>query len=524
MKNTIIFLLVAAAGFSYPAKAQYFTDIEADLTHVMYAGGTWIDKDDDGDLDLIVSGGYLTGNKPLESSKFYTNVNRERYFRYLKTSVANVTRGAIDAGDYDNDGDLDLVLTGRTRQGKPVTHLYRNERNNVFRKVTISVPNLYNGDVKFADFNRDGNQDIAICGKDVNEEVHTLVYAGDGKGGFEPVRIPAVGVHNGELAWGDYDNDGDYDLFVTGQKQNGDAYCGLYVFNGNVFGRLSIDMPARKFSSADWGDYDNDGDLDIALNGEGNNQGVTLRILNNMGGNQFMNINISMPGTRTGSIDWGDYDHDGDLDLLITGETAKNEIVSKVYRNDRGNNFTDIDAGLVGVYLSDAGWGDYDNDGDLDLFLAGLSHDFKPRSKIYRNERIQLERDSVSVNREYDIPDAMSIWDMYEIPKERRQPYYYFMTSSCFCRPDSTYPVKDYHVFISEAFKIEVPYYHQRSFFQNIIDKHERWGNIKGGHPSVGYDSMKEAREGRQQFIRSYTDEQYQIHHVPWNDHPSLKR
>lgn len=279
MKNTIIFILVAIAGFLNPAKAQYFTDIEADLTHVMYAGGTWIDKDDDGDLDLIVSGGYLTGNNPLESSKFYTNVNRERYFRYLKTSVTNITRGAIDAGDYDNDGDLDLILTGRTRQGKPVTQLYRNERNNIFRKVSISIPNLYNGDVKIADFNRDGNQDIAICGKDANEEAHTLVYAGDGKGGFEPVRIPALGVHNGELAWGDYDNDG-----------------------------------------------------------------------------------------------------------------------------------------------------------DLDLFLAGLSHDFKPRSKIYRNERIQLEKDSVSVNHEYDIPDAMSIWDMYEIPKERRQPYYYFMTSSCFCR------------------------------------------------------------------------------------------
>ncbi|HKK10721.1 MAG TPA: VCBS repeat-containing protein, partial [Bacteroidales bacterium] len=298
MKNTILSVLVVILLSSFTAKAQYFTDIKADLTHVMYAGGTWIDKDDDGDLDLIISGGFLNGDAPLESSKFYTNVNREKYFRYLKTSVTNVTRGAIDAGDYDNDGDLDLILTGRTRQGEPVTQLYRNERNNVFRKVGIAVPSLFNGDVKFADFNRDGNQDIAICGKDANEEVHTLVYAGDGKGGFESVRIPAVGVHNGELAWGDYDNDGDYDLFVTGQQSNGKGFTGLYVFNGTAFGKLNIEMPARKFSSADWGDYDNDGDLDIVLNGEGDNQSVTLRILNNMGGNQFMNINLSLPGTR----------------------------------------------------------------------------------------------------------------------------------------------------------------------------------------------------------------------------------
>lgn len=523
MKNTILSVLVVIVFFSFPAKAQYFTDIKADLTHVMYAGGSWIDKDDDGDLDLIISGGYLNGDAPLESSKFYTNVNRERYFRYLQTSVANVTRGAVDAGDYDNDGDLDLVLTGKTRQGTPVTYLYRNERNNVFRRVDIAVPKLYNGDVKFVDFNRDGNQDIAICGKDANEELHTLAYAGDGKGGFGAVRIPATGVHNGELAWGDYDNDGDYDLFVTGQQSNGKGFSGLYVFNGTAFGNLNIEMPARKYSSADWGDYDNDGDFDMVLNGEGDNQSVTLRILNNMGGDQFMSINLSLPGTRTGSVDWGDYDHDGDLDLLITGETAKKQIISKVYRNDRGNNFVDIETGLVGVYLSDAGWGDYDNDGDLDLFLAGLSHDFKPKSKIYRNERIQLDKDS-SINKEYDIPDAMSIWDMYNMPKERQQPYYYFMTSSCFCRPDSTYPVRGYHVFLSEAFRLEVPYYHQRSFFQNIIEKHDRWGNIKGGHPSEGYISLGEARAGREQFIRSYTDENYQIHHVPWNNHPSLER
>lgn len=519
--HILLFLCVTLLGTA-SAVAQYFTDIEADLTHVMHAGGTWIDKDDDGDLDLLITGGYLSENKPLASSKFYTNVNRNRHFSYRKTGVMNISFGATDAADYDNDGDMDIIITGKNRNGKPVTYLYRNDRHNGFRKVNTAIPNLYNGDVKFADFNRDGNIDIAVCGKDSNDKLSTLVFKGDAKGNFTPAQITAPGLEEGELVWGDYNNDGYLDLFITGKNSQGNAVSELYRFDGNRFVNSNINFPARKFSAADWGDYDNDGDLDLVLSGQGDNGAVTLRILSNTGG-QFMSISVGIPGTRTGSVDWGDYDHDGDLDLLVTGETADKKIISKVFRNDRDNNFTDIEAGLAGVYLSDAEWGDYDNDGDLDLFLAGLSLDHQPVSRIYRNERIKTTEEEATTQRDYTIPEYGSIWEKYKIPKERREAFYYFMTSSCFCRPDSTYRVQGYHVFISEPFRLEVPYYYQKSFFKNIIDRHSRWGEIKEGHPSEGYRSMEEARRGRRKFISSYTDEEYEIHHVPWNDHPSLQ-
>ncbi|MDZ7777230.1 MAG: VCBS repeat-containing protein [Bacteroidales bacterium] len=172
------------------------------------------------------------------------------------------------------------------------------------------------------------------------------------------------------MAWGDYNNDGYIDLFITGKNSEGKAFSGLYEFNGDVFQKTGIAFPSRKYSAAAWGDYDNDGNLDIALSGENDNGSVTLRIMRNTRSG-FISVNIALPGTRTGSVDWGDYDHDGDIDLLITGETADKKIISRIYRNDRNDTFTDINAGLTGVYLSDAGWGDYDNDGDLDLFLAG---------------------------------------------------------------------------------------------------------------------------------------------------------
>jgi hypothetical protein len=69
---------------------------------------------------------------------------------------------------------------------------------------------------------------------------------------------------------------------------------------------------------------------------------------------------ISLSGVIYGSISWGDYDNDGDLDILLTGGSGSGQI-SKIYRNDAGV-FTEINAGLTGISYSSVSWGDYDND------------------------------------------------------------------------------------------------------------------------------------------------------------------
>ncbi len=502
--------------FIIPATAQYFTDIEASVTKAMHCGGSWIDNDDDGDLDLILTGEYITDNGNTKSSRLYRNVDREKVFSYFRTALADVSYSSIDIADYDNDGDLDVALTGLNKNKEPVTRLYRNDRNNKFTLIKTNLKALYRGDISFADFDRDGNQDIAVCGKDSNDNRHTIVYRGDGQGGFSVLNKNITGVIDGELAWGDYDKDGDYDLFVCGENSMKQAISELYEFKNNDFHKLALNIPGKKKSAADWGDYDNDGDPDLVLTGEDNQNRITLRILSNMGSGNFIQINPPVKGTRSGSVDWGDYDHDGDIDLLITGEASGNEIISRVYRNDRRNNFTNINAGLVGVYFSDAGWGDYDNDGDLDLFLAGLTKDYSADARIYRNERIEKQEEKVSSELS-DIPTNSDIWQSKRLPSGRNHTYYYFMVSSCFCRPDNSHDEKGYHVYISEAFRVNLPFYGQKAFFDEIIRDNENWGEIKGASPSEGYITMEEAREGRRQFIKSYQKEGYTVHYVPWN-------
>jgi len=95
--------------------------------------------------------------------------------------------------------------------------------------------------------------------------------------------------------------------------------------------------------AAAWGDYDNDGDLDLLLTGF-MNPGLISKIYRNNGGS-FNDIGAGLPSVQNGAVAWGDYDNDGDLDLLLTGDTGSAPI-SKVYRND-GGSFIDLNAALI---------------------------------------------------------------------------------------------------------------------------------------------------------------------------------
>jgi hypothetical protein len=179
------------------------------------------------------------------------------------------------------------------------------------------------------------------------------------------------------LSWGDYDNDGDLDILLVGYNNDTDDYNYARVYQ-NVGGNFNVaaELPPVKYvrwdSGVKWGDYDNDGDLDILLAGaiveNGDTDVAITRIYRNDEGN-FVDIEAEIMGLWMASVNWGDYDNDGDLDILISGTSNPYNIqYTLVYRND-GGTFTDIGAGLMDEGCFGA-WGDYDNDGDLDIILA----------------------------------------------------------------------------------------------------------------------------------------------------------
>ncbi|MGM0947255.1 MAG: FG-GAP-like repeat-containing protein, partial [Bacteroidota bacterium] len=140
---------------------------------------------------------------------------------------------------------------------------------------------------------------------------------------------------------------------------------------GGVFVDINASIEGVRNGSVAWGDYDGDGDLDILLTGENSSSNRVSRVYRNDGGT-FVDINAGLEAVAFSSVAWGDYDGDGDLDILLTGDNASGQRVSSVYRND-GGTFVNINAGLEGVGGSSVAWGDYDGDGDLDILLTGLT-------------------------------------------------------------------------------------------------------------------------------------------------------
>jgi hypothetical protein len=109
---------------------------------------------------------------------------------------------------------------------------------------------------------------------------------------------------------------------------------------------------------------------------------------NDGAGSGFTDIGAGLTAVWSGSVAWGDSDNDGDLDILLTGASSFSyppNPVSKLYRNDTPSGFTDIGAGLTGVYASSVAWGDYDSDGDLDMLLTGAAGSGASVSRVYRN-------------------------------------------------------------------------------------------------------------------------------------------
>jgi predicted nucleotidyltransferase len=225
------------------------------------------------------------------------------------------------------------------------------------------------------------------------------VYRNTG-GAFVDIGAGLTGVQSGSVAWGDYDNDGDLDILLTGVDIADNRVARVYRNDGPAAGSgwnfvdSGVALTGVGGSSVAWGDYDNDGDLDILLTGANSSNTPVTKLYRNDGpaagsGWSFVDSGVALTGVSSGSVAWGDHDNDGDLDILLTGYSSDG--VARVYRNDgpapgAGWNFVDIGVALTGVFYSSVAWGDYDNDGDLDILLTGADSSFKPVARFYRND------------------------------------------------------------------------------------------------------------------------------------------
>ncbi|MBK8870461.1 MAG: VCBS repeat-containing protein [Elusimicrobia bacterium] len=353
---------------------------------------SWGDFDNDGDLDVLAIGVGSDG----KGLKVYKN-NGNSTIDDMEIDVAGVNNGlesgTISLGDYDNDGDLDIAVNGYTGTYKQF-RIYVNNGNGTFNPNQIEVDGVnngyYYGDLAWGDFDNDGDLDLAVTGTGGQVSGRQLsIYKNNGNGTINQTQIDIEGLSNGleysSLAWGDFDNDGDLDLLAQGAESS--IYQRrVYKNNGNgTIDASQIEVSGGlRLGGTAWGDFDADGDLDLLSSGE------TYLYYNVNNGNGTIGTKVSLPGgTTRGDVAWGDYDNDGDLDVLVTGTDYNSFGHIKVHGNNGNGTFspdlTYIDGKDFGILIGRIAWGDFENDGDIDILAMGTKHYSSDVLGIYKN-------------------------------------------------------------------------------------------------------------------------------------------
>lgn len=375
-----------SAGYQAKRCMEGFLPNSTNLTPVWSGAADWGDFDQDGDLDLLLAG--KSSGAPI--TRIYRNDGAGNFTRF-DAGLPGVREASVAWGDYDRDGDLDIVLTGSNQAGQYTTNIYRNEGGNSFTSVTTPLPSVALGGALWVDYDNDGDLDIFLHG-DSSGGALARLYRNNGSNTFVDTAFTFTGVNNSAADWADYDNDGDPDLLLTGDSAGG-LVTQLYVNHGNAFTLVDTALPDIRDSAVAWKDYDNDGDEDLLLSGETSRSAPApiTRIYRNDGG-AFTDINAGLLGVLDGAASWADFDNDGDFDLLVSGKDAIERLFTVLYENQAGS-FTQFPANLPAMNLGTATWGDVDGDYDADLLVSGLTTNGIVTG-VYRN---------------YDCPSDVSI-------------------------------------------------------------------------------------------------------------------
>ena len=374
-----------------------------------YGISRWSDINNDNLLDLAITGNLYTGSS---KTQIYLNEDGILNVNNLQPQMANVYGGHLSFVDYNNDGFLDISMSGlATVNFSTFTALllYKWENGNYVLdddENQLSITDGYWGgqyNHDWADYDNDGDLDLVSGGISIFDNTNYLTIFKNNNGilSKDTTQTDLIPLFPCALIWIDINGDNYKDLLTLGRLQlNGVSH--MYINDG--MGKLikSSDQPFEIPSilhAISVGDHNSDGYDDIAiahLNGTEMHTNIYTNEYGSSSINEF-SLHQELQGATYASLDWGDYDNDGDLDLVTSGYTATsttdqgleeytNPITNIYQQNGQGIFIFDSSLYMIdSVGLSSTQWGDYDNDGDLDLLVTGETAEKELITRIYEN-------------------------------------------------------------------------------------------------------------------------------------------
>ncbi len=321
-----------------------------------------------------------------ESGIFYLETSPRKYPFAVKSRMNRfLDKHGCGWADYNNDGLLDLYISNGARVGKSYEYnqLYENKGSGRFIDVgrRKRVRDMFGRgrNIAWSDIDNDGFLDLFVANA-LRKNASSIVYRNRNKEFFGRYQVLNIKLNGNPTpifygSWNDIDNNGFSDLTVY---TNRDTRLTIILKNNGNF----LKQDKRVFSNGySWIDIDNDGDLDLILSNNGVNPLSPHKIHVNSNGRLSDSIvELENYNSTCNSVSPGDFDNDGDVDLFFTCKTVGNKPRYLLYLNNGGLQFEQLDED-IGLSLSNrtitadmATWVDYDNDGDLDLFTFKIKH------------------------------------------------------------------------------------------------------------------------------------------------------
>jgi len=410
LRSLVLGLLLVGSGLVESAHAQ-FAPIDAGIDGVAGGDVAWADVDGDGDADLLVVGNETGDPENAQPSATLYENEGDGTFSPMDAGLTGVSAGAAAFGDFDDDGDPDLVITGNeggfSAENLPVNsaRIYENEGDGSFTPLNAGIEGVTVGSVDWGDVDGDGDLDLVLTGNvggfgTLNPfcppvcnppEPSIRIYENE-NGSFSELDAGiSEGVALGASRFGDIDDDGDLDLAVIGGQGSIDdpaPYAAIYENDGSgTFVPLNAPVTDVAGRSMAWADVNGDASLDLIVAGIEADSVQRTRLYLNDGDGGLSETETALTNVAAGTIAPADVDLDGDSDLALAGRDTTGAPVAKVYENDGTGGFTPFGANLTPVEGSAAAWGDLGENVVPDLALVGRDVDSTATATLYENQR-----------------------------------------------------------------------------------------------------------------------------------------